>query len=531
MKDSKSVLHALLFTLTILSPMLFANTLPNVTGAGPGLSGYSLSAVPALAQEGNTITLVLTVTGISSSTPTKYQFRFFVKNPSGTTFQSVPENHTTTLGESTFSILISYTSPSFAGTNSLIGQYSTYVDQLMPVAIAQVASNSFYLSITDSSSYERTQTVNMRATGYNASENVAVSIRTQTTNTLVFSANLAASSNGIVVTSWKIPVNATIDTYMLTLAGTTTFKNPADTERFSVRAATMSILAITSSKATYLRSESLKFSFQPKYPDASIASTGVALIILTRPDDTNVTIPATYNASSQTFSMTYKTQVDNQTGTWAATLGGHAYSDAYGNTGPGTILTSSTQLLPATLAVTVVTNNSNFGIGQAIRFNATITYPDGTPLQTGTVGAYLLYSGTQQTENDTVPVVYDTGLALWIGTYTPKTTDIGGLWSLIVKASDSNTPSNIGSATRAITIQGNSSPPGNDVTIPLYYYGILAALIAGLLIVGFLAFRRRKVSHARLKIDLEAVKSEAGKIESQQFFQSVKDQLNKKKEE
>ena len=34
-----------------------------------------------------------------------------------------------------------------------------------------------------------------------------------------------------------------------------------------------------------------------------------------------------------------------------------------------------------------------------------------------------------------------------------------------------------------------------------------------------------------MKIDFEAVKSEAGKIENQAFFQSVKDQLSKDKDE
>jgi hypothetical protein len=55
-------------------------------------------------------------------------------------------------------------------------------------------------------------------------------------------------------------------------------------------------------------------------------------------------------------------------------------------------------------------------------------------------------------------------------------------------------------------------------------------LIAAFLGAVFFAFRRHKVTHARLKIDLEAVKAEAGKIENQEFFQSVKDQLKKDKE-
>jgi hypothetical protein len=56
-------------------------------------------------------------------------------------------------------------------------------------------------------------------------------------------------------------------------------------------------------------------------------------------------------------------------------------------------------------------------------------------------------------------------------------------------------------------------------------------VVAVLLVGGFLAFRRHKITHANLKIDLEAVRSEAGRIENQEFFQSVKDQLKKDKDD
>ncbi len=525
MQSRKNSLKAL-SVLFLLVPTLL---LPIVAGAGPVLGSYSLAASPPFAQEGNTITLVLTVQGFTSSTPITFSFRFNVRNPAGTTSQSKPLNYTTAPGQTEFTILVNYPSSSLSGPNSFTGTYAAWVDELMPFSSTQIATTSFVLTITDSSSYERTQTVNMRATGYNATESVTVQIRTQTTSTLVFSRTVIASSGGIVSTSWPIPVNATIDSYIVTLTGTSTFKTPSDTEKFTVRAATMVISSITSSQASYQRTQTLSFSFQPKYPDGSLASSGVALLTLTRPDDANTTLAATYNSTTQAFTASYQTSIDNQTGTWTASLSGHAYSDPYGNTGPGTTVTSSPQLNIAALSVIVTTSNTIFSIGQMIRFNATISYPDGTRVQSGPVGAYLLYNGNQQTINDSVSIVYDTGLMVWVGTYTPKASDIGGLWSLIVKATDSASPPNSGSATRAITIQ-NGTSPSPDNSLPLYYYGLLAALITGLLIAGFLAFRRRKVTHARLKIDLEAVQSEASKIQGQEFFQSVKDQLKQKKE-
>ncbi len=496
------------------------NPVPRVHADTP----YSLNPVPAAAQEGNTISLVLSVTGATPST--LYQFIFYVTDPLSRTVQSALENYTTLPGQDKFSIVAVYPSPSFAGSNSLVGQYLAKVDQLMPLPSPSVAQSSFILSITDSASYQRTQTVIMQASGYNASESVDVTIRTQTTPTLVFSQTVMATAAGIVAASWKSPRNATIDTYSVTLTGTSTVKNPADVQRFAVGRAIMAVSSITSLKSTYQRTETMRFFFQPTYPDGTVPSTGVALLTVAGPSGNSVTLTASYDSASQTFGATYKTSVDNQTGTWTASLGGHAYSDAYGNNGPGTIVTNTPQLTPAALSISV-TANTTIAVGQQLKFNATITYPDGTVFQSGTVKAYLLYSGTPAV-NDTVPVVFDTGLRLWIGTYTVRPADTGGLWSLVVTASDSPTPPNTGSATRAITVQNTT---GANASFPLYYFGIIAALLALLLLAVFLLFRRRKVTHARLKIDLDAVRSEAGRIESTDFFKSVKDQVKKEKDD
>jgi hypothetical protein len=437
------------------------------------------------------------------------------------------ENYTTAPGQDMFTLVVVYPSPSLQGSNTLVGQYNAKVDELWPTVALGVAGTSFTLSITDSFSYQRTQTVNMQAAGYNASEPVTITIRTQTTSTLVFSALVAATSTGIVATSWKIPRNAIIDTYIVTLTGTTTTKNPADSERVSVGRAIMIISSITSFKSIYQRTDLMSFSFQPTYPDGTLSSTGVGLLTLASPSAGSVTLTATYDNTSQTFEASYQTSLDNQTGAWTASLGGHAYSDAYGNNGPGIIVTNSAQLTTVPLTVSVTTKNTTIAVGQQLRFNASVTYPDGTVFQSGTVKAYLLYSGTPVV-NDTVPVVFDTTLGLWIGTYTVRSSDTGGLWSLVVKASDSPTPPNTGSASRAITVQNAT---GGNASFPLFYFGIIAALIALLLVAVFLGFRRRKTSHARLKIDLDAVRSEAGRIESTDFFKSVKDQVKREKDD
>jgi hypothetical protein len=522
MRFSRITKFVLVLALVALVLPLSTNLAPRVHAYPP----YSLNPVPASTAEGNTVGLVLSDAGAVQNI--QYRFRFFVTDPSGTTVQSIQENYTTVPGQYSFSMQVNYPSPGFQGSNTLVGQYNVKVDELWPTAAPGVAGASFNLTITDSPSYQRTQTVNIHAAGYNASETVAVTIRTQTNSTLVYSALVAASSAGVVVTSWKSPRNAIIDTYIVTLAGTSTVKKTPDTAPFSLRAAAMAIGSITSLKSTYLRTQRMNFSFQPTYPDGSTPSTGIAILILTSPSGSNTTLTATYSSLSQTFNATFLTSLSDAGGTWTTSLRRSAYTDAYANSGPGTTITVSSQLNQVALTISMTTNAS-VAVGQQLKFNATITYPDQTILQSATVKAYLIYAGPP-TINDTVPVAYDTGSKSWLGAYTVRPTDTGGQWSLIVTASDAPTPPNTGYATRIITVQNTATGPGT-ASFPLYYFGIIAALIAAVLAAVFLVFRKRRVPQTSLKIDLGAVQSEAGRIESSDFFQSVKDQVKKEKDE
>jgi hypothetical protein len=485
---------------------------------------YTLTPVPYSAQEGNSIDLILSATGVTPGI--QYEFIFHVEDPSSTIWRSSQQDITPS--GSSFTVLLVYPSSSLPGTNALVGQYNAWVNQTMPISpLTDVASSHFLILLTDRSEYQRTNTVSIVGTSYTPNDSVSVTIVRQTTSTVVFSQTVTATPSGIVATTWTIPKNATIDNYSVSLIGTSTpAKNPADIQTFSINAAVISIASLSTSKSTYERTETMTFSFQPVYPSGEIATTGAGVITLTGPSGKGVTLTAsTFDSAAQSFSVTYTTFKDNQTGTWTASIRAGGYGDGYGNYGPTLPVSTSPQLQPATLSVTVTTN-SNLTPGQAVRLNTTIQYPDGTTLQSGQVTAFFTYIAGGH--NDSIPIAFDSTLQLWVGSYTPQASEPSGLWSLTVKASDSlaTSPPNSGTASRVVTLQANSSP----ATVPLYYFGILAALIAAAAFGFFLAFRRRRVTHARLKIDLEAVKSEAGKIEDQDFFKSIKDQLNKDEE-
>ncbi|HEY4657440.1 MAG TPA: PKD domain-containing protein, partial [Candidatus Bathyarchaeia archaeon] len=82
------------------------------------------------------------------------------------------------------------------------------------------------------------------------------------------------------------------------------------------------------------------------------------------------------------------------------------------------------------------------------------------------------------------------------------------------------------------TVTVTAAPQSGDIaSLPLFYFAILAGALAAAIGGAVFALRRHKVTHARLKIDLDAVRTEAGRIENQEFFQSVKDQLKKDKDD
>ncbi len=468
MRYKRATRYVLVLALATVAPMVLLSGMLPAHAAG----AYALYVLPPYyAQEGGTNTFWLSVTNANATT---YRFQFTVQDPQSKTFKSILYNYTNPPGQTSFTLpAIAYPSPGFLGPSSLVGTYNLSVDQVAPVVKLNVATNSFQFILTNTYVYARTQTVMIHATGYNVSENVNVAIR-PLGSTNVFSQNLMASSTGTITTNWKIPWNATLGYYVVQLTGTSTVKNPADIQGILVVAAPITISSFASSKSTYQRTETMQFSFQAAYPDNSNATTGAGIITLMRPDGSRFNITASYNAGARDFVASYKTSATDLTGTWNATMGVNYFDDGVGNTGPSQSVSTLPQLIPATLSINA--NVTTYvAVGQTLRLNATITYPDGTALQSGLVGAYMLYSGSP-TVNDTVSITFDSGLQRWVGSYALQSTDPGGLWTLVIRASDSSTPANTGSASKAVTTQDhppvasfNASPSSAPTGTPISF--------------------------------------------------------------
>jgi Bacterial Ig-like domain (group 3) len=577
---------------------------------------------------------------VSSAAPTTaYQFVFGVQDPTTHVWISVPQNYTTLPTQQEFVIIVSYPSSSFnatGGVNSLVGIYPASVSQIKPVPKNNVASTFFRIGLTDNTVYQRTQTVSIKATGYQPYEFVNVRITTSPGSTVVLNNPDFADAFGVITDRWTIPPDADLSqTYIVTATGSTTSKSPADVDGFTITPAQMTISSLSSYRATYQRTQQVKISFQASYPSLAYATTGSANVTLVRPNSSAFNITASYDSVSQNFAAVYRLPINAPVGVWTARLNVNNFDDSYGNKGPQSQVSTTFTVQVATLSVTTTLAKTTFVINERIPLNMTMTYPDGTPLGASdhATGRLSLSGGTYVAS---VSLIYDTSTNQWEGLYIPTGNEPTGLWSLTVNGTDNTSPINTGVSSNVITLnkrattvavtcnpsqitvgqqvtctatvtdvdvgtaitptgqvtispafanpqlcdlpsgsgssascsaifvtraesqganaitanyggdshEGLSSttasviiqqpPPtntsgDNPFTLPLFYFAIIAGIIAAIVAV-FMAFRH-KTTHTKLKIDLEAVKSEAGKIENQAFFQSVKDQLTKDKDE
>ena len=204
-----------------------------------------------------------------------------------------------------------------------------------------------------------------------------------------------------------------------------------------------------------------------------------------------------------------------------STGSGHTVSHSYASAGTFTVRLN-------------VTDNS----GSTALASAVITVQDRPPtimfsLSTNstTTGTVVTFNSAGTADPDGVIVSYTWDFgdgSFGSGPYPSHTYSSPGTYTVkLTVVDDSNSAI---SASSSIIVRAPTTAPSGTSSVPLYWFGILIAVIAGMLGGGFFYFRRHRVTHANLKIDLEAVRSEAGRIESQEFFQSVKDQLKKDRE-
>jgi hypothetical protein len=154
---------------------------------------------------------------------------------------------------------------------------------------------------------------------------------------------------------------------------------------------------------------------------------------------------------------------------------------------------------------------------------ASVATPNGAIFSRGTAVASITISG--RSIGSGLSLTYDPTRGQWIGNYKVAPSDPSGAWLVTISASDGY--GNIGQSSVVVSV---NVPTAQSSISMLWSYLVIVLLVAAL---GFIILitRKRGVTRREVKLDLQAIKTQADKVKGDDFLKSVRDQLKRKKEE
>jgi hypothetical protein len=322
----------LIITLAVLS--VVGQLLP-VRAAG------TLTISPTRTQEGNSPGVTLTLTVTSAIGGQSYTDFWGVVDPSGKNYTLT----TTQVAPPSGNYTISKVYPRDFGPGARItyvGQYSVAIIQTTP-SILLVAAGQFGIGMTDKLIYQRTQTVSIKAAGYNANDMVTVSVTKAGISAPGFPKHVPADASGNVITSWPTTVSTLTGNYTISLTGTSTApKNPPDSQWFIIIPASLDVIpfAVATSNSTLAISTTVTQPDGTSFTGGDVtgqlsfsgASVGGPLRLL-------------YDSSQGKWMGSYTVQSSDPSGLWTLQV---TASDPYGNNGQGSTSLSITPPPPPT---------------------------------------------------------------------------------------------------------------------------------------------------------------------------------------
>jgi len=511
-------LLAVLLFVTIFNPPLHA--------AG---ETYTLTTSAARLQESNTANVLLILNVSIASTFTPYAFTWHVKDPSGSVHQAT--NQTNAPHLASFVESVSYPSKFGAGASlAYTGTYAVWVNQTQPLLVGStgVANGQFQVGLTDSLSYQRLLPVSIKAVNYLASGNVTIKISGPGGLVSGFPLNKTADSTGLLSYIWtSIPASLPVGYYTLTLTGTPV-KNPPDTQSFSVTATNVTISSLIISRSLLQTSQTEDFRFSASYPGGAPVKTGSVNLRLVEGDGTTSHYVAmAYSSTLAAFHGTFQIPLSSEVGPWVATVEVNSFDDGYGNKGPISGVLKPFTVSPAILTVSAITNYNNYTAGGIVVIYASVVTPGGYNFTGGTVTATTYLRSSQI--GSPLPLFYDQSRGKWVGSYTVNSTNPAGSWEILVNASDIYGNMGQGSTSTLVTVP--ASPPQQSSTFNYLLIAALVLIAALAILISWIIYGRKRVLRKVLRVDIEAIHAEAKKVENQDFFKKVQEQLKQQKRE
>jgi len=451
-----------------------------------------------------------------------YAFSWSVKDPTGASTSATSNVLSTT---SSWSISTGYPS-SFSGASSnLVGTYKINLSETLPTSTSNVVNGSFLVGITDFGLYQRTSLVQIQSGGFLPSDAVNVTITRNSDLATVFTTPKTSDSNGLVTAIWQTMPSTSKGNYTAKIMGKNTpAKSVPDIQQFIVYPTNITTTGLRVGSTGLERSEIQSFRFNATYLNGQTFTQGSNTIRLTEPDGlTTHVVLATYGVTTGGFTGSFVLPLASQIGSWKATLDPLSLGDSYGNAGP--LQPSSVQfsVLAASLTVSLVPSSQILGASDVLAIQTAVITPGGTNFTQGTVQASFTLLG--RNIGSPVTLAYDPTRGQWTGSYRIAPSDPSGTWLITVSASDSYGNSGQNSVTATIAVPGPQSSSSMIWTIVL-----IVLLVVGL---GFtiLITRKKGFTRREVKLDIQAIKTQADKVKDDDFLRSLHAQLQRKKQE
>lgn len=217
------------YTITLTDVTIATNTTYEFVVDTAYLVQPVLPLAPAQLQEGNDVTLNVSVTGGKPNTA--YTANITVIPPASLNITYYQLVSLTTSASGTANAKITFPSSSFSpsGSNTIYsGTYNAVFNSSQGLGFS-----TFIVGFTDKTQYHRQDTVTINAVGYQSGQSTTVTI-TNGNGETVSSQSITASPQGIIHTSWKIPSSAAVGTYNVTITPQNNPKTILDTQTFQI---------------------------------------------------------------------------------------------------------------------------------------------------------------------------------------------------------------------------------------------------------------------------------------------------------
>jgi len=207
----------------------------NATSPFNVLIAYYLEALapsaPTQLQEGDSIVLNVTLTGVNPATAYYANVTVELPSPVNTNYSravALDVSSQTAIATAQVTYPASTFQPAGALT-AYTGSYKVYLNRTL-----NLAEDQFFVGFTDLSEYHRDQTVNIHAIGYQPNENALVNITYAESGASEHSEPVTASSEGVINSAWTVPFNALVGDYNITITPENTAKSITDSQFFAV---------------------------------------------------------------------------------------------------------------------------------------------------------------------------------------------------------------------------------------------------------------------------------------------------------